>query len=487
MFQVPDELLDAMVCDSCHKFLSVGPVKVYPDKTKKCGRCSRDGDKGAISQYELIAEQGLFNYAEAADHESRCNSRRYMCPICLDTTEIPSFLLIKHFKANHSDHFLDSPSFKVNVTVPCTKTYLYRVKDNIFFIECKITSVDVIGLNIIFLGRQEGAQHMKQRFTVQYIEDTTPIETEMKICDFFGSVNTKDFLIETRKSERNLVRVDFHLEIDILEVYSLAGTNSSRQLKKILGLPRNLSLAEEFQKDHPEFTVSSKLNSVLVKNKKGGTSEYFTECCNCKVHILGGLYTYHTFIKLGSRKHHYICFLCYIYYNQSVRRNLSMEEKLYPFLHYSCIWRFWGCSESNSGEYMDLHELFCSHQPSRACPVPQCIYRGKYLELKDHLKNIHAAQLERGPYRYIPEHLPANSSEKWYIWTKYDFVSMEVSRNGSEHVMRIVPVAEKASGSPQPKVLIIDRTWEFLKLLTTEEPCHISIQDTVHIYPFFGE
>ncbi|KAG5873940.1 hypothetical protein JTB14_032168 [Gonioctena quinquepunctata] len=493
MFQVPDELLDAMVCDSCHKFLSVGPVKVYLDKTTKCGRCSRHGDGGTISQYGLIAEQGLFkcvnrfdgcrqlvSYAEAADHESRCNSRRYMCPICPVTTEVPSFLLIKHFKSIHSDYFLDSPSFKVDVTVACTKTFLYRVRDNVFFIECKITSVDVIGLNIIFLGGREGAQNMKQRFTVHYVEDTTSIETATKTCDFFGSENTDDFLMARRESESNLVRVDFHLELDILEVYSLAGTYSSRKLKKIIGLPRNLSLDQKFQKSHPHFTVSSKLNSVILRISEKQILEYFTQCYDCKVKPLQDPYF---FSDLGLDKYHYLCSICEKYYNSRERYLLPMVMALY----YSCIWRPWGCSESHQNFKIENHEMSCSHQPARKCPVSQCNYTGKSLELLDHLRKYHREKPIMLPHIYNPKKTYVISTEKWYIWAYYNFVSMEISRRGFEHVMSIVPIAEEATGSPQPKVLIFDRSWNFLKSVTTDEPCHISIQNKVHIHAFFGE
>ncbi|KAG5873941.1 hypothetical protein JTB14_032169 [Gonioctena quinquepunctata] len=494
MFQVPDELLDSMVCDFCHKILSVGPVKVYPNRKRRCGRCFQDGDSGVISLYKLIAGEGLFKcvnrfdgcrklvtYAGAANHESTCNSKKYMCPICPVTREIPSFLLVKHFRDYHGDHFLDSPSFKVDATGPCTKTYLYRVRDNIFFIHCKITPVDIIALNIIFLGGKEGAQNMKQRFTVQYMEK----ETETKMCDFFGSENTDEFVIEKPKSKSNLVRVDFHLEIAFPEVHTLAETNISTklkttQLKQIIGLPRNLSLDEEFQKRHPEYTVSSKLNSVLVIGRNKNTSEYFTQCSFCKVQPLKHPYT---FSSSGLGKLHYICSCCRKF--ESDVRIFRLNEELCSFLYYSCIWRPWGCSESHQSFKIANHEMSCSHQPTRKCPVLQCNYTGKSLELLDHLRKYHREQPIMVPYSYNPGRPSANSSEIWYIWAYYDFVSMEVKRNDSKHLMRIVPVEEKASGSPESIVVISDFSGKIVESIRITQPCHETIEDEVHIDAFF--
>ncbi|KAG5858253.1 hypothetical protein JTB14_019938 [Gonioctena quinquepunctata] len=133
--------------------------------------------------------------------------------------------VVKHFRDNHRDNLLDSPSVEVKMTVPCSKTYLYRVEGNIFFIECKITPVEVISLNIIYLGGQKDALIMKQKFGVQCRDETT-IEAET-ICNFLGSKNTAKFSITMRKLNSEFVRVQFHLKI--LEVYTLAETNSSKK------------------------------------------------------------------------------------------------------------------------------------------------------------------------------------------------------------------------------------------------------------------
>lgn len=60
MFLLPEEVLNNLLCSVCFKYLSVKPVKVYINRSIKCGRCSDDKDDGIVSMYETIAENKLF-------------------------------------------------------------------------------------------------------------------------------------------------------------------------------------------------------------------------------------------------------------------------------------------------------------------------------------------------------------------------------------------------------------------------------------------
>ncbi|KAG5894702.1 hypothetical protein JTB14_034750 [Gonioctena quinquepunctata] len=61
-FIIPDNILDTLTCNTCNKYLSVQPVKIYPNRRIKCGRCARSkkqGD-GVISLFGLVADKCLF-------------------------------------------------------------------------------------------------------------------------------------------------------------------------------------------------------------------------------------------------------------------------------------------------------------------------------------------------------------------------------------------------------------------------------------------
>ncbi|KAG5885575.1 hypothetical protein JTB14_003773 [Gonioctena quinquepunctata] len=229
MFQVPEELLDIMVCDTCHKFLSVGPVKVYRNKATKCGRCSANEDGGVISQYGHIAEHGLFKcvnrfegcrqlltYTQVAEHESSCKSKKYVCPICPGNTEVPTFLLVRHFREFHSDCYLKTPSFSLKLSEFDVKTCLYKEKDQLFFVKYRNTSKDTISLNIFFLGDQEKADRIKQKFTVYY--GLQQFKTPTKKCVAFGYDGLEEEHLLTRP-EGDIAF--FVLELDLLEALDI--------------------------------------------------------------------------------------------------------------------------------------------------------------------------------------------------------------------------------------------------------------------------
>ncbi|KAG5878759.1 hypothetical protein JTB14_012129 [Gonioctena quinquepunctata] len=290
MIQIPDELLDTLHCDLCHKVLSVGPVKVYPNRKTKCGRCSEDKDKGVVSKYGLIADHCLFKCLnrfdgcrqlltpnQVIDHETTCKSNSIVCPVCPKIREIPTYMLIKHFKEHHRDYVLTTPSFKVDTTKPDIKIYLYRSNDSLFYIEFKSTSVGTISLNTFYLGEQEEAERTKQKFAIHYGANLEKIETITKTCDAYGCENSKGFLLETPNANR--VLVTFVLNLGVSEF--IVSTITNCKSKEEICLPRNISLAWGFQQDHPEFSVSQSATSVLMKKSNDEFSEIFVCCTFC--------------------------------------------------------------------------------------------------------------------------------------------------------------------------------------------------------------
>nr|XP_023024583.1 uncharacterized protein LOC111512669 [Leptinotarsa decemlineata]XP_023024584.1 uncharacterized protein LOC111512669 [Leptinotarsa decemlineata] len=181
-FIIPDKILETLICNTCHKYLSVKPVKVYPNRHIKCGRCSRSkkqGD-GIISLFGLVANNSLFkcinrydgcrellNYSQVRDHEKICQSRSYQCPLCSGDEKIPTFFLVKHFRDEHKSSVLDYPGFVVNFDSQSemTELYMYIFEDDLFFIRFQYSlNESVMRLNISYNGDARAASNIHQKF-----------------------------------------------------------------------------------------------------------------------------------------------------------------------------------------------------------------------------------------------------------------------------------------------------------------------------------
>ncbi|XP_076267032.1 uncharacterized protein LOC143200480 isoform X3 [Rhynchophorus ferrugineus] len=85
-----------LTCSQCSKYLSISPIKVYPDRSIKCGRCGKADDGGVESQlYNLIIKDAIFPCVNSFDgcpemrtlstmsaHEQTCRTEEYSCQLC---------------------------------------------------------------------------------------------------------------------------------------------------------------------------------------------------------------------------------------------------------------------------------------------------------------------------------------------------------------------------------------------------------------------
>ncbi|KAG5877684.1 hypothetical protein JTB14_003839 [Gonioctena quinquepunctata] len=128
MALIPDEIQEKLLCHICNKFLSFQPIKVYPNRKIKCGRCSEDDDSGVVSIFNQLVHQGLFKcvnkfdgcrtlltYSQVPEHEFECVGKSYECPICINSTEVPTYLMIAHFEEKHENNYLDNQCFTINI------------------------------------------------------------------------------------------------------------------------------------------------------------------------------------------------------------------------------------------------------------------------------------------------------------------------------------------------------------------------------------
>ncbi|KAG5878763.1 hypothetical protein JTB14_012133 [Gonioctena quinquepunctata] len=479
MIQIPDELLDTLHCDFCHKVLSVGPVKVYPNRKTKCGRCSKDHDSGVVSKYALIADHGMFKCLNrfdgcrqlltpnhVIDHESVCESKTYTCPACLET-KIPTFLLVKHFKKNHRESFLETPSFRVQVTAPVTETYLYKAKDNLFFIKYE-TCDDVIDLNVLLLGEQERAERMKQKFIVYYGDIPRKVESGKKACSSFGYNNPEGFSLKKPKIEFNFVFVEFHLDLDISEFLSLSTRDIN--LEKKTGLPRIISLIWGFQQDHSEFSISPSSTSVLMKKNGQEVCSEIMVTCKCSIPKLRISH----YLEVGPSKYRAVCELCKRYYQQGSPNILLIPQiqlfsvSLRNYITYSCIWRPWGCLESSNHSEVAVHEQNCSYQPPQNCPVPLCTYRGNLENLRGHFLGDHPlCYFRTSPWMSISAADVGLITQQCYVWAYHGFILMEISLENLNWKMTIFPLNLESRAS------FFSNEFDFLTFATNAKSCWV--------------
>ncbi|KAG5883398.1 hypothetical protein JTB14_031287 [Gonioctena quinquepunctata] len=489
MLILPDQILDTMNCDFCHKILSIAPVKVFRNGERKCGRCSEVDDNGVVSQYGLIADHCLFKcvnrfdgcrelltFSDVAEHESKCKSKTIVCPLCPEIEEVPTFMLIKHIEDNHQGCFLATPSFKVDVTGTQTKMFLYRAKDNLFFIEFKNTLIDTISLNTYYVGEQKKAQQMKQKFIVSFGDGSKKIETETQACVPFGGLeDSEGFLVEWPKIE--FVFIVLEIGSEIIEMFNCSG-DCSRGKNENIGLPRKISLWEGFQKENPQFSVSSSSRSSLLKNSCGRKYEISIYCLNCSSPMIDD--DEYNFLEVKPLNFHLVCHSCVMYYRTFSNINLTPQKDLCSVtlgmhITYSCVWRSFGCLDFHYRKEIEDHETDCPYQPPQTCPVPECTFEGTLPDLDEHFENIHPEnRISMLPLTVMKTSV---KSVKWYIWAYYGFVSFKVSSKISESDYRykitlsICALQEKGS-KLKPNVLCIaenDRG-----LCTQEKPFSIN-------------
>ncbi|XP_050503379.1 uncharacterized protein LOC126882461 [Diabrotica virgifera virgifera] len=186
-FIIPDNILETLICTFCHKYLSVKPVTVYPNRDVACGRCAVSekqkngrGRTDVESLYGKIAETWLFKCinrfdgcrelltcSQVLDHEKVCLGKIHKCPICFE--EMLSFLVIRHFYSNHKDAILDSPAFVLNLDYysEMSRIYIYSEEDNLFSLYINYSkSENTIKLELVYMGSDKIASNISHQFTI---------------------------------------------------------------------------------------------------------------------------------------------------------------------------------------------------------------------------------------------------------------------------------------------------------------------------------
>lgn len=224
-FIVPDDMLDELICDYCHKYLSVGPVKVDRNRRKICGRCSINHPEGAVSFYRIFLEHALFKCInrfngcnvllknnEVFLHEATCKTKPYY--VCCKK-KIPIYEVMYHYRKEHGLPILKSTILKTRLeNLSTSEVYLYSKDNYLFFLEVLIDSLkSVVKLRSCYIGGGNGKSEIQQKFYLQ-IEGHYLLEINDTFCQHMSeSVKFIDTINVAHYSLSNYLIVYFKFSV----------------------------------------------------------------------------------------------------------------------------------------------------------------------------------------------------------------------------------------------------------------------------------
>uniref|UniRef100_A0A6P7FMM2 Uncharacterized protein LOC114330888 isoform X1 n=1 Tax=Diabrotica virgifera virgifera TaxID=50390 RepID=A0A6P7FMM2_DIAVI len=375
-FILPDNILETLLCNFCHKYLSVKPVKVYPNRLMQCGRCNENEEhsnhimlQAVESQYGKIAENILFKcinrfdgcrellrYSEVQDHEQVCLKKIHKCPICFE--EMASFLVLRHFRSNHKDAILDFPgfNFKLNDHLEMPSAYLYQEGDNLFFLYvCYRKSENTIKLDLVYMGNIEHAKNTYHQFSVSSEHKEFDIVLDPKPC-------TNDFVVVDISKMSNFVQIKFKF------------------------IDRNLKVLTT-----TEITNAGAVKKPVLKNAPGGQSrrgkiqsEVNLRCVKCQEYYIFSMSTHPILYYYKSKcNNNCICHYCFQlseHYGNIVSRVIIPKEIAIEIRNCS------NCCSNIQVSDMQSHKINCKQGRQFSCPIKNCREKGTVNQMIEHLK-----------------------------------------------------------------------------------------------------
>ncbi|KAG5891641.1 hypothetical protein JTB14_001811 [Gonioctena quinquepunctata] len=498
LFIIPDKILEELICSTCHKYLSVKPVKVYPNRTKKCGRCSKDDDdEGVVSLFDMIADQGLFKCinrydgcrvllanVEVPDHEENCKSKSYPCPVCLESKDVPSYLLTEHFEREHKANLLSRSSFNIylNGSNEVNRIFLYKQEDTLFIISSK---VDLNG-GFPLLSASQVARNdkiNKQKFFINW-EEANIMETETKICSYFGAEELEGFQLEISETKPfQFMNVEFRLEVDgssemmevsVTEIISpipvteeaeneeQEASNGDKSLKTRQS--RKIYLSESFLQKNPFFSVCSNGRELTTRQDIPLHCFKCHEICTSQEDYIKGNYYYYR----DTNRFNFICYPCNRVYpnanvdTQTFSSESILEYSVYHGIEYLCKRN---CGKTFDNSKIHRHEIYCKNLPPQVCPVRHCDTKASLWELETkHITKSHLSTGHIGIKYYINDkkrklllntnfELPKEDARDVYVWVSHMFFHVTVDWSKTKCEVEFSICGERTGDRFQAKVL----------------------------------
>lgn len=411
-------MLKNLRCSVCDKYLSVLPVKVYPNRVIKCGRCCEDNDGGTESLYNNVVKNYLFKcinryekcnklltVSEVAEHEKECISGSYHCPKCEYKFSGSAYHLLLHYANQHPKSIVKNCNFSVKVKQNICDRYLHLVKDNIFFILLEnLPREKILYLSTVSLVV---CKNVKQWFSIKPLHKSANVTTtEVKPCCSLDDFQCDYFNIPTNSLHEISCRVflDLSQDVTVVDQISLQKNEKSQHLelkddcinpplsetkkdtesqstsasiqtmpmKDVLGV----ELTEEFRNEYPGYELTPCGTAIFKDNNRVELA-----CSNCKQLTGSNIFN-------CQSNRHIVCWECKAWCSicdtstNGWNVNIAAMNDL---LLLPCRWK---CGQNFLGSRITQHELTCIKFKSH-CPV--CNNSGYFnLEvLCNHLFTLH--------------------------------------------------------------------------------------------------
>ncbi|CAH1103947.1 unnamed protein product [Psylliodes chrysocephalus] len=438
------------VCDYCHKFLSVTPVKVYPNRRIKCGRCSTSNDEeedvGVDSMYNKIATSIFFECinkfdgctqllqsSEVVEHERMCLSKMWTCPICLE--EMFTFLIIRHFKVNHPESVLENRYFQVTDLKNIEKTFLYQLESDLLFVnfrdESDLFADDLrrFSLNVLLhLGKKDYIQNIKVDFflfeknnnildktfytsgskSVTYnIKLNITCESKLLVMLHLNSVELKSSVVNVIKHKINKIEENNNSDSKICE--------QRDYLKRLLFQRRDIFPNDKFKESVSNLAITEK--ATLSYTKSGEKITITFACCSCSLIQPAYFSITNNIYLIGNHDHYYMnCYKC-VNRKTIVLKNDFTKDELKGIMFF-CIW---SCGIFCDYTKLYIHERNCIKQMYQKCPIKSCFCYFKLYEIEDHVKKEH----------------PLVISPSVNLYKDLIPVNLDTSKSAIEHIMLV--------------------------------------------------
>ncbi|XP_028128966.1 uncharacterized protein LOC114325176 [Diabrotica virgifera virgifera] len=449
---IPDNILEILICSFCHKYLSVKPVKVYPNRLIQCGRCvdnqepAAQKSQGVESLYGLIAEHVLFKcvnkfdgcralltYSQVLDHEKECLEKIHKCPICYE--EMTSFLMLQHFHFKHKNAVLGYPTFVFNLNdyLDMPSVYIYQEEDNLFFLYTRCSkSENTIALYLVCMASYKLPQNIYHQFTVTSENKEFDIVLDPKPC-------TDDFFVVDISHMSNFIQIKFKLIDRNLKV--LTGPKFSAAVRK--PVPKNAPHGHEIGKNRQEFDLKAK-------------------CVKCQAYCIFSLSNCPVRYCYLNKHNNYMCYYCYQWFESWETSSQYFEIAIPSEIFGGMKFYKWNCSNCFSDisvSDMQSHEISCKLGRQFRCPMENCCEKGTTNQMIEHLKD-HNRLAFSSPFQLTSNNLSC------YVFLKEHIVSLLLIRTKNsifcDVIVVILPQSEFAIKQFEVRTMFFDSNNQIL-------------------------
>lgn len=453
---VPDDVLDCLLCDECHRYLSVKPIKVGVKRIILCGRCVDQKNKNFVnSYYGVFADDALFKcinhfdgcdkllpYDKVTEHEKHCKSEEYDCLLCPeDVPKVPVYMLYRHVRTRHFNSLLSKNTFTVKLTHLKVNAFFHRIGNFLFFINESFNSNDnSILLCVIGVGKYFETSTLVTKFAIS-LEDKSVIDfqsetwSENNVMDM--ETNASKYTVGIDKAvENHTVTITFEIETpsyplfvqtnSVLypsnleyedELVSLFNSSSSRLREDSMILTLSKLIKNELSSvDHTGQTpcvwsrllklapnsnswhvsISSCETKLIINRFVNAKLEIISICFHCVLcKCICSKLTSNFVTKHGSLRH-LVCPSCSVHvskFTELIPLSSLLTNDIFSSIQYSCI------SKCRTYGSPSNNDNICSHYESTLsletpCCMEDCEFQAASVTaLVDHFKYSHNEDL----------------------------------------------------------------------------------------------